>query len=59
MSLHSQPTYIVSAETANVARAIFPKGNLCITMADHLSSFIDRTDGYPTIASSHADPIST
>jgi hypothetical protein len=38
MSLHPQTDYTVPAETAKVARAIFPKGNLCITMVDSLES---------------------
>ena len=40
MSLHPQTDYTVPAETAKVARAIFPKGNLCITMVDSLSFFL-------------------
>lgn len=44
MSLHPQQNYIVPAETANVAKAIFPTGNLCITMADCLHSFICDQD---------------
>ena len=40
MSLHPQTDYTVPAETAKVARAIFPKGNLCITMLDSLSFFL-------------------
>ncbi len=40
MLLHPQPGYTVPAETGFVARAIFPKGNLCITMADRLSYFL-------------------
>ena len=44
MSLHPQPGCTVPAETAKVARAIFPKGNLCITMADCLSSFLCDQD---------------
>ncbi len=44
MSLHLQPVYTVPAETAKVARAIFPQGNLCITMADHISCFLSDQD---------------
>lgn len=40
MSLHPQTDYTVPAETAKVARAIFLKGNLCITMVDSLSFFL-------------------
>jgi len=36
MSLQPQPHYVIPAETAKVTKAIFPKGNLCITMADQL-----------------------
>jgi transposase len=32
MSLRPQTQYVVPEETAKVAKAIFPKGNLCITM---------------------------
>ncbi|MFS0520234.1 transposase, partial [Nostoc sp. UIC 10607] len=44
MSLNPQPGYAVPAETAKVAKAIFPKGNLCITMADRLDSFVSDQD---------------
>lgn len=44
MSLQSQTDYVVPAETAKVAKAIFPKGNLCITMADALRSFLCDQD---------------
>lgn len=44
MSLHPQSEYRVPAETAKVARAIFPKGNLCITMADALNGFLGDQD---------------
>ncbi|HEY9661800.1 MAG TPA: transposase, partial [Allocoleopsis sp.] len=36
MSLHPQTLYSVPTETAKVAHAIFPKGNLCLTMAEAL-----------------------
>jgi transposase len=55
MSLHPQSCYIVPAETANVARAIFPKGNLCITMADRLSSFLCDQD-FTALFSSQGQP---
>ena len=41
MSLRSQAEYVVPIETAKVAHAVFPKGNLCLTMADTLSEFIN------------------
>lgn len=44
MSLNPQPGYTVPAETGFVAKAIFPKGNLCITMADCLDSFVSDQD---------------
>jgi transposase len=44
MSLHPQADYVVPAETAKVARAIFPNGNLCITMADRLDPFLNDQD---------------
>lgn len=44
MLLNPQPSHTVLAETAKVAKAIFPKGNLCITMAGHLGSFMSDQD---------------
>ena len=41
MSLRSQTEYVVAIETVKVAHAVFPKGNLCLTMADILSEFIN------------------
>ena len=41
MSLRSQAEYVVPIETAKVAHAVFPKGNLCLTMANTLSEFIN------------------
>lgn len=40
MSLHLQTQYVEPEETAKVAKAIFSKSNLCITIADYLSSFL-------------------
>jgi transposase len=39
MSLHPQAQYVVPPETAKVAHAIFPTGNLCVTMAATLHEF--------------------
>ncbi|WP_017326575.1 hypothetical protein [Synechococcus sp. PCC 7336] len=44
MSLKPQAQYVVPEETSKVAHAIFPKGNLCITMADTLSEFLCDRD---------------
>lgn len=55
MSLHPQTDYAVPAETAKVARAIFPKGNLCITMADRLSCFLCDRD-FSALFSSQGQP---
>ncbi len=44
MSLQPLTQYVVPKETAKVARAIFPQGNLCITMADTLSEFLSDRD---------------
>ena len=44
MSLQPQLQYVVPAETARVAHAIFPKGNLCITLAETLSEFVSDQD---------------
>jgi hypothetical protein len=40
MSLKPQARYIVPAETAKVARAVFREGTLCLTMADILGEFL-------------------
>ena len=43
MSLHPQVIYLVPEETARVARAAFPKGNIYVRMYDALGSiFADR-----------------
>lgn len=55
MSLQPQTEYVVPAETAKVARAIFPKGNLCITMADAFSSFLCDQD-FSELFSSQGQP---
>ncbi|MEM9507557.1 MAG: IS1182 family transposase [Cyanobacteria bacterium P01_E01_bin.35] len=44
MSLQPQSQYVVPVETAKVAHAVFPKGNLCITIADTLSEFLNDRD---------------
>jgi transposase len=44
MSLQPQTHYVVPAETAKVAQAIFPKGNLCITLANTLHEFYSDQD---------------
>jgi transposase len=36
MSLKPQPTGLVPDDTARVARAVFPKGNLCLTLRDEI-----------------------
>jgi transposase len=41
MSLRPQAEYVVPVETAKVAHTVFPRGNLCLTMADTLSGFIN------------------
>ena len=51
MSLQPQAQYVVPQETAKVAHAIFPQGNLCITMADTLTEFLcdqDFSEIFPT-----------
>lgn len=55
MSLHPQAEQVVPAQTAEVARAIFPKGNLCITMADALRSFLCDQD-FSGLFSSQGQP---
>ena len=41
MSLKPQAQYVVPLETAKVTHAVFPTGNLCITLADTLSGFLN------------------
>jgi transposase len=36
MSLHPQPDYPIPDETRRVAHAAFPKGTLCLRLADTL-----------------------
>jgi transposase len=51
MSLHPQVAYIIPEETARVARAAFPKGNLYMQMHDQLGMlYTDRmfADLFPT-----------
>jgi transposase len=55
MSLQPQAQYVVPAETAKVANAIFPKGNLCITMADALNGFLCDQD-FSELFSSQGQP---
>lgn len=55
MSLQPQAQYVVPAETAKVAHAIFPKGSLCITMADLLNPFICDQD-FSALFSSQGQP---
>jgi len=43
MSLHQAPARPVPAETARVARAVFPKGNVYLTLRDQLGSLVDDT----------------
>ena len=44
MTLNPKAQYVVPVETAKVAHAIYPKGNLCITMAATLSEFLSDQD---------------
>jgi transposase len=44
MSLHAHDTYHVPEETARVARAIFPTGNLVMRMYDELGMLVRDTD---------------
>ena len=51
MSLKPQPLAAVPEQTAQVAKAAFPKGNLCLTLRDELGTlFSDKqfTDLFPT-----------
>lgn len=44
MSLRSEPILPVPQETAHIARAAFPKGNLYLKMRDELGTFYEDTD---------------
>ena len=44
MSLQPQAVYCVPEETARVARAIFPAGNLVLRMYDELNMLIGDSD---------------
>ncbi len=58
MSLRPQAEFCVPVETARVAKAIFPKGNIYLTLADSLGSFLAEQDfanlfpqkGQPTVS---------
>lgn len=55
MSLHSQPTGPVPAETFRIARAAFPKGNLCIRLRDALGT-IYADEGFADLFSPTGRP---
>ena len=44
MSMHPQPIGLVPEDTARVARAAFPKGNLYMQMRDVLGTIYDDED---------------
>ncbi|MBE7383964.1 MAG: transposase [Leptolyngbya sp. SIO1E4] len=44
MTLNPKVQYAVPVETAKVVHAIYPKGSLCITMAETLSEFLSDQD---------------
>src|SRR5262245_50296223 len=44
VSLQPQATYSVPEETAHIARAIFPKGNLIMRMYDELGMLVRDAD---------------
>jgi transposase len=59
MSLHSQAHFSVPEETQRVARAAFPKGNLCIRIGDQLGlrySDAQFADLFPTRGQPAASP---
>ena len=45
MSLHPQPVPLVPEETARVARAAFPHGNLYLVMRDAFGAMFTADDG--------------
>ena len=50
MSLHPQPFTAVPPETAHVARAVFPKGNLYIRLRDELGAIYEDEAFTPLFA---------
>ena len=44
MSLRPQAEYCVPVETARVAKAVFPNGNIYLTLADSLGAFLADQD---------------
>ena len=59
MSLQARSEYVVPEETSKVTHAIFPKGNVCITMGDTLSEFLcdrDFDQFFPTQGQAAVSP---
>ncbi|NEQ29391.1 MAG: transposase, partial [Microcoleus sp. SIO2G3] len=44
MSLRPQAEYCVPLETARVAKAVFPNGNIYLSLADSLGAFLAEQD---------------
>lgn len=44
MSLRPQMEYCIPVETAKVAKAVFPNGNIYLTLADSLGAFLAEQD---------------
>lgn len=57
MSLRPQPVPPVPAETARVARAAFPKGNLYLLLRDELGALVEDQD-FASLFPTHGQPAS-
>src|SRR5215831_16927276 len=55
MSLHPQPPCSIPEETYRVAHAAFPKGTLCLRIADELGD-LDRDDQFTELFPTRGQP---
>ena len=55
MSLHPQPPSAIPQETHRVAHAAFPKGTLCLRVADELGD-LDRDDPFAELFPTRGPP---
>ena len=59
MSLHPRPDFAIPEETRRIARAAFPKGTLCLRIADELGCPYrddEFTELFPTRGQPAASP---
>jgi hypothetical protein len=55
MSLHPQPGFAIPDETRRVAHAAFPKGTICLRIADELGPLF-RDDQFATLFPDRGQP---